>query len=250
MQVIVDDLLVSYGSSGTGKKPLLLLHGWADSSATFKKLISGLGSGQPVIFLDLAGFGGSQAPLVPWDIPDYANYVAKFINKIGLEPYAVLGHSNGGAIAVNAVANKLIEPKKLILLASSGVRNSDSIRKKLYKVLAKPAKLALSPLPKSAQMRLKKTAYRKIGSDLFEAPHMGETFKKIVKYDIQSEAKNLNLPTLLLYGDMDTITPSSQGHVLAGLIKNSKFEIIQGATHFLHQEQPQFIANRLKDFLK
>lgn len=250
MQVIVDDLLVSYDRRGTGKKIILFLHGWADPSETFDKLITELGDTYSIVTIDLAGFGHSQHPHMPWDVPDYANYVASFAKKLNIEPYAVVGHSNGGAIAINAVASRLIRPKKLVLLASSGIRSSDTLRKKAYMVLAKPAKLVLLPLPGHVQKRLKKSIYQKMGSDLYVAEHMAESFKKIVNYDVQAEAKNIAVPTLLIYGSQDWITPVEQGRALAGAISKSKLKIIQHTGHFLHQNKVAEVAEEIHKFLK
>lgn len=250
MQAVVNNLLVSYNQLGSGKKTILCLHGWADQSETFRKLIGELTNNYSILTIDLPGFGGSQAPPKAWSIPEYSDFVNKFLVKIKLEPYAVVGHSNGGAIAIYGVASRHIYPKKLILLASSGLRAQDSAKKKVYKVLAKSAKLVLMPLPKSLQKKIKKRAYTQIGSDLFAAENMRGTFERVVNYDVRLEAKSINTSTLLLYGQRDRITPISQGRVLSELIKNSKFEVVEGASHFLHQEQPAFIAKRIKEFLR
>lgn len=250
MQVIVDDLLVSYERIGSGEKTILFLHGWADPSETFNKLIAELGNAYSIVTIDLAGFGHSQHPHKPWDVPDYSNYVAKFIKKLNIEPYAVIGHSNGGAIAMNSVASRLIKPMRLILLASSGIRTTDTFRKKTYMMLAKPAKLVLLPLPKHVQVKLKKSLYQKMGSDLYVAEHMADTFKKIVNYDVQSEAKNISIPTLLIYGNQDWITPVEHAKILSGLIKKSKLKIIQNAGHFLHQNKAAEVAEEINKFLK
>lgn len=250
MQVIVDDLLVSYERFGKGKKTILFLHGWADPSDTFNELITKLQDDYSIIILDLAGFGNSQHPPKPWDIPDYAKYVSGFISKTEITPHAIVGHSNGGAIAINAFSSDLVSAKKLILLASSGIRSIDSFKKTIYMLLAKPAKFVLLPLPKDVQKRLKKSIYQKIGSDLYAAEHMAETFKKVVNYDIQKDAKKVSVPTLLIYGDLDWITPVRHGKTLNKLISNSKMEIVHGAGHFLHQNKASEVADKIRTFLK
>jgi pimeloyl-ACP methyl ester carboxylesterase len=251
MHVIVDDLLVSYESLGTGKRNILFLHGWADPSDTFNPLIKQIDSQKyTIVVLDLAGFGGSQHPPEAWDIIDYSKHVSHFIEKLSIEPYAILGHSNGGAIAINAVANDLVKPKNLILVASSGIRSIHSVKKIIYMMLAKPAKLILLPLPLSAQKKLKRTIYQKIGSDLYAAEHMAETFRKVVSYDIQKDAKKVSIPTLLIYGEQDRITPPSHGKILSSLIRNSKLEIINDAGHFVHQSKANVVAESIKTFLK
>ncbi|MBW3568975.1 alpha/beta hydrolase [Candidatus Parcubacteria bacterium] len=249
MQVVVDNLLVSYSKLGTGKKIILCLHGWADRSETFDKLANKLKDNYSLVLIDLPGFGGSQAPPTIWSIPDYSVFIKNFLNKLKIKPYAAIGHSNGGAIAVYGTAHQHLVVQKLILLAPSGIRSGNSAKKLLYKALAKPAKVSLKPLPKSVQGRIKERVYAMIGSDLFAAVSMQETFKNIVNFDIQNDAARVKIPVLLLYGDKDTFTPVRYGKILSGKINNSKLEIISGAAHFLHHEQPELIAEKARSFL-
>ena len=114
------------GDTRTGTL-VLLLHGWGDSSAGVAKLQQDLSSGYQVLTLDLPGFGGTQAPAAAWDLDDYARFIAGVLKKLELEqPYAVIGHSNGGALAVRAISMELLKPQKLVLLAASGVRTNSA----------------------------------------------------------------------------------------------------------------------------
>src|SRR5581483_4025048 len=98
MNVIVDDLMASYHKTGAGK-PLVLLHGWGDSSKTFAALASELKDKYELYSLDLPGFGGSQAPPQAWGLDDYASFLESWLNKLAIKPYAVVGHSFGAAVA-------------------------------------------------------------------------------------------------------------------------------------------------------
>src|ERR1700761_1960117 len=103
MQVVVDSLLTQYVRTGKGKV-VLLLHGWGDSAAGLRDLQAVLGKRYDVIALNLPGFGGTGNPPVAWGLTDYAQFVAHFLHKIGVsDVYAVLGHSNGGAIAIRGL---------------------------------------------------------------------------------------------------------------------------------------------------
>ena len=122
MQVLVNNRVVNYMM--TGKGPMaVLLHGWADSSVTFTALTTHLKSNYTVVALDLAGFGNSQPPNSAWGLQEYAESVANTLTKLDIKNvHLLIGHSNGGAIAMYAVAHQLVQPKKLVLLASSGIR--------------------------------------------------------------------------------------------------------------------------------
>lgn len=251
MQVIVNDLVVSYTKSGQGPV-MVLLHGWGDTARTFDALVSQLEPNFTLVRFDLAGFGGSQPPHKDWGLNDYAQYVRDVLQKIAIMPNDItvlLGHSNGGAIAIEAVAKGYVRPKKLILLASAGIRNTDSVRKTTLKLLAKSGKVATAFLPKSAKHSLRKKFYDSTGSDLLVAEHMQGTFKKIVKQDVLHQAEKITLPTLLLYGELDTATPPTYGQLFQNTIQSAHLTVIQNADHFLHQNHTDEVSAYIKRFM-
>lgn len=249
MQIVVDSLLTSYEQIGNGKV-ILLLHGWGDDQTTFDFLRTELSKSYQVISLDLPGFGKTEAPKELWTLDNYAGFIDAFINKLSIEHiYAVVGHSNGGALAIHGLAQNILQTDKLILLASSGVRNSQPTKQFIIKTVAKTGKVATFWLPFRYRQALRKKLYGVVGSDMLVAPHLQETFKITVRQDIQADAKQLNLPTLLIYGDKDTTTPLSDSNILAGHIKGSKLEVIPDAGHFVHFDEPHKVNAIIKDFL-
>lgn len=250
MQVVVHGRIVTYSKTGVG--PLILaLHGWADSAATFDQLTAEFKKDYTVLAPDLAGFGGSEAPAEAWGLNDYATSVAEFLKKVNVsqrDVQLILGHSNGGAIAIQGLASGTLQAKKLILLASAGVRSEQSGRKKMLAVAAKGGKLATLLLPKTKRQALREHFYKKIGSDLLIAPHMEATFKKVVQQDIQDIAGLITIPTLLIYGALDTQTPPHYGQLLKDRIKNSRLEVLPDLSHFLHQVSGLSIAQLIKGF--
>ncbi len=249
MNVIVNDLLVNYSRQGKGS-PLLLLHGWGDRLETFDGIAKKLEDSYEVIRLDLPGFGKSQASKNAWGLKDYAQHVADFLSKIDTQPAAIIGHSNGGAIAIFGLANNQLQTGKLILLSSAGIRSVAKGRKLAWKLLAKTGKAATSMLPSAARTSLRTRLYTSAGSDLLVAPGMEATFKRIVSQDVQTEATKLQLPTLILYGMNDTATPPEYGERFHHAIKGSRLVQIDNADHFMHQQHPDKISASIKEFLE
>lgn len=252
MQVIVNNLLTHYSVIGNGPKTILFLHGWADSSKTFEALVRELAAYDETysaLLLDLPGFGTSAAPQSAWNLSDYASFIADFLIKIHSTPTAIIGHSNGGAIAIHGLAQGSLQTAHLILIGSAGIRDK-SVKKEALRLLAKPAKLAIKATPPSTQKRIRQKLYSAIGSDFLIAEHMQETFKKVVSYDVRREAAQLTVPTCLIYGEKDTATPPTYGKIFADIIPEATLQIIPLAGHFVHQEQAYKVARISVDFIR
>lgn len=248
MNVVVNGLMTSYQKIGNGKV-IILLHGWGDSSVTFSSLTGQLQNKYTIYTLDLPGFGGTEPPYRAWGISDYAKFIAEWLKKIDVKDVeALVGHSYGGACAISGVGDEILKPNKLILLSSSGIRDVYKVRRLALKSAAKLVKVPLEMLPDGLRARLKKKAYTAIGSDAMLLPHMQQTFRRLINEDLQSVAKKISVPTLLIYGTKDQDTPIKYGRLFHEAINNSRLEIIESG-HFLHQEQPEKVAKLVKDFL-
>jgi pimeloyl-ACP methyl ester carboxylesterase len=248
MQLLVDGLMTHYETAGTKGPVVLLLHGWADRLETFATLQKVLSNSYRTVALDLPGFGTTEAPSSVWNLDNYAQFVKLFLSKTGLQPYACIGHSNGGALLIRAVSLGEVEPQKLVLLAASGIRPASSPRRTLFKIIAKEGKVATVFLPERYRQKLRKKLYGAAGSDMLVAPHLQETFKVTVRQDVQADAAKLKVPTLLIYGSKDRATPAADGQKYHQLIKDSRLEIVP-SEHFVHQEQAEKVAELIKEFL-
>ncbi len=250
MQAVVDTLLTEYNRQGTNKKVILFLHGWGDSSTTFKNLSEQFSKAYTVIALDLPGFGKTQKPEKVWDLDDYASFIRDFLEKQNIsDVYAIVGHSNGAAVAINGVAHGVLRPQKLVLLGAAGIRNVNKAQKQLFNGMAKTGKALTFWLPAQHKKRLQKKLYSAVGSDMLIAPGLEDTFKKTVAHDLQSEAQKITIPTLLIYGEDDVATPPHYGEIYARLMSGSNLQIVKGAGHFVHHDQSQKVVDLMKDFL-
>jgi pimeloyl-ACP methyl ester carboxylesterase len=249
MQIIVNQILTNYILEGHGSQ-VLLLHGWGDNSNGLKLLNDHLVKNHQIVVLDLPGFGKSSPPLQDWDVSDYAHFVKDFLNKIKFEPQIIIGHSNGGAIAIELIANNLIHPKKLILVASSGIRDNYRNNNFLLRYLAHLAKIFSYLLPPSTRLNLRKKVYNKIGSDMFVNEKLIGTFKKVVSQDVLNDAKKIkNVDVLLIYGRQDQATPISMAELFHGNIEKSKLVILDNCGHFIHLDQPQRLLKLIDEFI-
>lgn len=248
MQVVVNDLMTNYTRAGKGKV-VLLLHGWGDTARGLASIAQYLKNDYDVVSLDLPGFGGTQTPAEAWGLTNYADFVTAFCKKLGLNVYALIGHSNGGALAIRGLAKESLHADKLVLLASAGIRGEYKGRVKALRYVVKAGKLVTLPLPSKYKKKLQQKVYKTVGSDMLVAEHMQETFKKVVADDVRRDAAQVTIPTLLLYGEDDTATPPAWGRLLHGQIQGSRFEIVKDAGHFLHLDRPRQVEELVEEFL-
>lgn len=242
MQVIVDGKAIAYDKFGSGRT-LVLVHGWGDSRSTFNQLLPHLIADYTVVMIDLPGFGDSDSPDVAYDLESYASCVKSVLEKINCSKvFGMIGHSNGGAIIIKGASLGTLNADKLILIASSGVRSTQSSRKLMLRILAKVLKTIMVILPLRIQIKLKHRMYGAINSDLYVAPHMQDTFKKLVGEDIVQASSNISTPSLLIYGEDDSATPPKYGEMFHASMHNSRLEIVKGAGHFVHQTHALIIA--------
>jgi pimeloyl-ACP methyl ester carboxylesterase len=249
MQIVVDQLLTTYQLNGSGKT-LVILHGWGDSSQGSVALQAELAKHYQVLALDLPGFGGTQPPTTAWGLSEYAAFVAAVLQKLDLKSYAIIGHSNGGAIALRGLAEGDLKASKLVLLASAGIRNQYNGRKRVLRVAAKTGKALTKPLPSRLQQKLRSKVYKTIGSEMLVAEHMQETFKRVVTDDVQADAVRVTLPCLLVYGYDDTATPVEHGELLQAALGHSELHVIPKAGHFVYLDQPAIVTSLVEDFLR
>lgn len=248
-KVIVGGLATEYKIRGKGPN-VVLIHGWGDNLKTFKSLESALANKYTVISLDLPGFGQTDTPKEAYTLKKYALFISEFLDKIDIKHiFAFVGHSNGGAIALRGLSSGVLVSDKLILLASSGVRSIYKTKKKIIRMAVKTAKIPTLLLPSSTRNKIRKRVYKKIGSDMFVAENMQETFKNVITEDIVHESAMIQQPTLLIYGSADKSTPPEFGQKFHKLIEDSELRIIEGADHFLHHTHQKEVDNLVLEYL-
>src|SRR5687767_4506202 len=144
MQIVVDDILTNYQDQGKGKV-ILLLHGWRDSANTYDKLADKLTEDYRVIRPDLPNFGNSASTLKVTTTEQFARFIEAFLKKLKIgAAHCTSGHSMGGQRSIHAVANGAGQTKKLVRLATSGIRDDRRLYKTAMKTVSKPVRGLLS----------------------------------------------------------------------------------------------------------
>lgn len=248
MKVIVRNLAVEYRDAGTGPV-LLLLHGWMHSLGSFDALAAELSERYRVVRVDFPGFGESELPQSAWDVGDYAAFTADFIEKLGLAPAALVGHSFGGRVILKGLGSGVLRAQKAVLIASAGNARRRSVRNLLFGIAAKGGAAATFFLSGRTRERLRERLYRAARSDYGAAGALSQTFVKTVSEDLSEDAARIHTPTLLLWGARDATTPLPDGERLRDVIHGAQLVVFPEAGHLVHQEEAAGIAAAIEQFV-
>lgn len=224
MQVKIKDWNINYEVEGDGE-PIIFLHGWLTDLESMRPLTTNLVKKFKVYLVDVVGFGKSDLPEEPLNSQDFAEFLKEFMEKLKLENPVLIGHSNGGRIIINAVGKKLVKAKKIVLIDSAGIKphhtTSYYIKVGVYKI----GKLFLNLLPNTKGVKeFKERLRNNVGSSDYKASPtvLKETMKIILREDVKDILPNINVPTLLIWGSLDTATPISDAKTMEKLIPNCR----------------------------
>src|SRR6185437_3923151 len=219
------------GKVGTMKK-VYILHGWAYSSEKWQPFMDVLKkNGLDPIMLKIPGL---TAPLDEvWNVDDYVKWLKKILEKENGK-VILLGHSNGGRIALDFSAKYPEKVERLILLDSAGIyHNEISIRLKrlVFGFLSKAGKT----VTRSAKLR--KVFYKFVREHDYEKanPTLRQTMRNLIIHDSFPILSKIRIPTIIIWGENDKVTPVVDGKIMQKEIAGATLHIIKDARH-----SPQF----------
>jgi len=229
-----------------GKGPILvMLHGWGCDWQIFAPIIHLLSENFQLVIPDLPAFGQSHAPTQAWDTKDYSAWLTDFLTQvIGNKPYSLLGHSYGGKVAALYVATgQGPQPQQLLLCDASGIPTPLSLTKRVQQKI-------LGLIPKNLKQRLPTKIRHQLltlsGSStdhFYSSPMQQQILRTVVSEDLRPILPQIQVPTLLLWGEVDLDTPLSHAQQFESLIPGAELATFAGVGHFPFIDQPtRFIA--------
>jgi len=253
--VELDGRRLSYLSAGrpAGGPTMLLIHGSGVSARCWINQLRRLGDALPVLAIDLPGHGESD-PSEAASVEEYARAVEGALDALGNGPVIAAGHSLGGAVAIALADRRPDAVRGLVLLASCAkIPHTDSVGERILAALPGPLrKIVFFSLAKKLLFAPGAPA-RAVSLSLQELRACRpETILKDVRaakaMDLTDRAARLVVPTLILCGSRDKLTPPALSERLSGLIARSRLRIIEGAGHMLPLESPDRVNEEMLQF--
>jgi pimeloyl-ACP methyl ester carboxylesterase len=263
---------LSYRIVGSGPV-IVLVHGMAGSSDTWRLVASPLAEHFTVLAPDLLGHGTSAKPRGDYSLGAFASGIRDLLVALDLERATIVGQSLGGGIAMQFAYQFPERCDRLVLVASGGLGEEVN---PLLRALTLPGAELVLPIACASWFRdagdsvlrffdrvgLRPGAHldeiwRSYGSLADPATRTAflQTLRAVVDQSGQrvSAADKLYLaaavPTLIVWGDHDNIIPVRQAHATHAAIPGSRLEIFEGVGHFPHCERPDAFARALIGFM-
>src|SRR6266487_2426766 len=230
-------------------EPLILLHGLFGALSNFKDLIEHFKHSHRVIVPILPLF---DLDLFHTTVGGLAKHVHKFIETKNHYNIHLLGNSLGGHVALLHVLKHPERIKSLILSGSSGLFENgmgDTYPKRGdYDYIKKKTELTFYD-PKIASKELVDEVYETVNNRL-KAIKIIALAKSAIRNNLGEELNQIKQPTLLIWGNNDTITPPFVGREFQRLIPNSELHFIDKCGHAPMMEVPEEFNSILHKFLK
>ncbi|BBZ45902.1 alpha/beta fold hydrolase [Mycobacterium parmense] len=262
---------VAYRDEGEGQV-LLLIHGMAGSSDTWRAVIPRLSRSFRVIAPDLLGHGASDKPRGDYSLGAFAVWLRDFLDELGVSQATVVGHSLGGGVAMQFVYQHPDYAKRLILISSGGLGPDVGL---VLRLLSAPGAEFVLPViaPKpvlavgnklrswlrSAGVRSPRgaelwSAYSSL-SDRETRQSFLRTLRSVVDYRGQAVSAlsrlrlRQELPVMAIWGDRDDIIPVAHAYAAQEVRTDSRLEVLAGVGHFPQVEMPDRVIGLIEDFV-
>jgi pimeloyl-ACP methyl ester carboxylesterase len=225
-EVTVQGRPVAYQVVGSGE-PVVLVHGLAGSLRWWQRNVAALAETHTVYLVNLPGFGTFRRRDHRFDLADASDWLAAWIEAVGIAPCHIVAHSMGAHIAIRVAARWPALVNRLVLVAPALVAGRRRLRSYPLALIPAGRAASLSFLPILAL-----DALRAGPLTLLRAA------RSLCSHDIGAELGSVTAPTLLVWGDRDALVPATWASEVQAVIPDARLLILPGAGHVANYDRP------------
>ncbi len=262
---------LAYVDEGEGEV-IMLLHGMAGSSQTWRSVIRPLSRKYRVVAPDLPGHGQSAKPRSDYSLGAFAAVLRDLFDELGIRRATIVGHSLGGGVAMQFSYQHPDYCERLILVDSGGL--GPDVGLTLRMLSAPGAELIMpiiAPQPVLNAGERVWSWFHKIGmssprgeeiwrsysslSDAATRQAFLRTLRSVVDYRGQCVSalsrlsSRKDLPIMAIWGDQDAIIPVEHAYAVQEVRPDIRLEVLSGVGHFPQAERPTEVAELIDDFI-
>lgn len=249
---------VAYDDVGAGA-PVLLVHGFPMNRAMWAPQTTALVDRVRCIAPDLRGFGESAVG-GPYSMDQYADDLAALLDALHIERVVVAGLSMGGYIAFALWRRHRERVRALVLADTRAGADSDETKEKRRAMIAMAQEKGASAVADAMMPGLLGKKSREKCPELADSLHrmlegapvpgiVGALEAMIARPDSTPTLLTIDMPTLIVVGDEDALTPVKESLVMHEAIRGSHLEILAGAGHVSNLERPAGFNHVVAEFV-
>ena len=250
--VVVDKTRIEMIDRGAGR-PILFLHAENGIEAS-SAVIDELAKGARVIAPTHPGYGRSELPKGMRSIDDLSYFYLDLLDQLDLRDLTVVGVSLGAWVAAEIAVKTTARLSRLVMANAVGVKVADRETRDMVDVYSLTDKELLEILycDPEAGRRDYKTLPE---AEALSAARNREATARFAwnpyfhNPKLKSRLHRIRIPTLFLWGTHDRMLSEAYGRAYCAMIPGARFELIERAGHFPHQEQPKVFAEKVMAFV-
>jgi pimeloyl-ACP methyl ester carboxylesterase len=268
--VELDGTLVNYVDVGSGEsEPVVLVHGLGGQWQNWLENIPRLAQERRVLALDLPGFGLTPEPADgEISITGYGRCVNAFCEQLGAGRVHLVGNSMGGFVAAEVAIQFPARVSRLALVSAAGISSADTLQAPILTIgrlasaiatntAARYRALASRPITRHASLALVARHPRLFKPDFaYEGffkgagkPGFDDALRASLDYDFRDRLPEVKVPTLIVWGEKDSIIPVRDADEFERLIDDSRKVVMKDTGHIPMAERPQAFNDVLTEFL-
>jgi 3-oxoadipate enol-lactonase len=256
----VNNFSLSYDDVGEGSVPIVFLHGYPFDKTMWQEQLAFLKSSHRAIACDIRGFGKSTDENSTLSMDLFGDDLIKFLNNLNIEKAIVCGLSMGGFIALNAHQRFPGRFEALILCDTQCIADTADVKAKRYRTIDEIAQNGVADFNEAFiknvfhkdSLTTKKEVVEQVRSVVFaNSQHIISMGLAALaqRSETCSRLSDVAIPTLIICGREDQVTPLAQSELMNKAIAGSILHVIDHAGHVSNLEHPDEFNKYLLDFL-
>jgi pimeloyl-ACP methyl ester carboxylesterase len=247
---------IFYHDEGQGE-PLLLIHGFPLSSDMWEPQRAALMHRFRVIAPDLRGTGKSDVPTGGYSMAAYADDLIALLNELGIAQAIVGGMSMGGYIAFELLRRAPDRVSGLILIDTKATADDEEAKAKRRSLIDQVRSEGSRAAVETEKMFTERTHQetpdliefaRRIMSAMPADGIVGALEAMIARPESTAMLSEIRVPTLVIVGSHDTLTPPDAARAMQAAIPNAQLVVIDGAAHGSNLERPDDVNKAILDW--
>lgn len=249
------DVTLQYIERGTGI-PVVCLHGVTDSWGSFEPMLAHVPESIRMIAPSLRGHGDSSRPASGYHSEDFADDVRNLLDVLDIGSAIIVGHSMGGLVALRTALRHPGRVRGLVLLDTTADWRGNTAIKELWDSPIGGMRDPVDPVfvrefqLSTIATQLPGSFIDAVVSESLKVPARiwRATFADFRQTSLVADLARIDAPTLIVWGDRDSICLRHDQDTLAAGIRDARFVVHPGAGHAAHWDAPDLVAADLVNF--